>query len=168
MAGWPRIVSDSSYDGAAQLREQQPAKRWTDSDFGWSENAVYAWRGVALFGGLLVLEGLLSWLWAAYYGGLPGTLLLALVLFGVASAVAALWSYTEAALALLGAMVVAAVLVFVARPSTFPGLGAVFSDWSAFTSDLATFVGLWVAGGILLGIGAFRAVKLNSRIPVDP
>jgi len=164
-----RPISDTSYPGAAELREAQEDRTWWSADFSWSEDSVYGWRAVALFGGLLFLEGSLAWLWAgAYTDRLPGSVMLLGLLLIVGGAIAALYSYTEDALAMLAGAIVAGYLCVADRLAPYPGAGAVFTQWTTFESDLETLLAFWVVGGVLLGLGTFQAVKANRDLPVDP
>lgn len=162
------IVADTSYPAAAQTREEQGPKNWAGVDFLWAEDALFAWRAAAVFGGLLVITGFLYWLGATDYGGFtlaPFIALAAFCLFG--AAFSAFLGRTEAALALLVLLVVAGALAFFDPPALLPYPSALFGGGSAVAPDLETVLALWAAGAAVLFVGVVQSVRTAHSIDDD-
>jgi len=153
-------TSDVAYPGMAEVREHEGRRTFSYVDFGWIEDAVAAWRAVAVLGGLLFVEGLLFWLGATGYEGFtmgPLIAIGAILFFGCA--IAAFLGFAETALAMFGALVVAILLVLLDPPLPIASASSLFSDPSAVVPDQVTVVILWVIGALLLGLGVVQAVR---------
>lgn len=168
-ASSPRaILADTSYPNAAQTRAEQAPRNWMNVEIFWAEDALLAWRGLAVFGGLLFITGMVYWLAATGYSGWTMGPFIGLIgICFLASAFVAFLGLTEATLALLGTAGVAAALAIFDPPSLLPSAGALFTDPSALAPDLDTVLALSVAGVILLLVGVAQSVRTARELDDD-
>jgi len=162
------IVSDTAYPTAAATREETRSGSGEGSIFAWAEDALFAWRGVAAFGGLLFLLGLLYWLGATGYDGVvdgPLVVLCLVCFFG--AAFVAFFGRSEIALAFLGTAVLTGVLALVDPPYLLATPGALFSNPGSVGPDLNTVVGLWVVGIALAVMGGVQSFRTSQEIDSD-
>jgi hypothetical protein len=154
-----RPIAPESYGGMAEIEAQQGAKTGDEHEVTWEEDTVYAWKAVALFGGLLLVESLLLFAQATAPGGTAGIgIHFAFVsgLLFVAATPVAIWGYSEAALSFIGAAAVGVVL----------GLAYPFSGTS-LESEFVLVLGLAGAGLALLLAGLVRSFQVSDRIDAD-
>ena len=154
-------IAQTSYPTDAKTKEAEGPKTYDDHDFSWTEDWLTRWRAIALFGGLILMEGLLLWVTLPmnYNPNFPGAGILWLaVLVGVCGLPASFLGASEVAMAFFGAAATGLVVgfcpltVITAGSSVFPASGS-------FGVDPAVVLGLLVAGGILLGVGIVESVK---------
>jgi hypothetical protein len=157
--------SDTAYPSAARDRETQGPRNWEAGGIVWAEDALFAWRGVVAFGGLLFVLGMLYWLGATGYDGYTLGPLIALFAFCfLGAAFVAFLGLSEIALAFLGTAVVTGAIALLDPPYLIPTPGALFSSPSTAGADLSTVLALWVVGGVLMLAGGFGTVQTSREI----
>jgi hypothetical protein len=158
-------VADALYPTASDAPQEEGPKNWASKGFLWDENALFAWRGLAVFGGLLIVMGMLVWLGATGYDGFPLGPLVAMIAFCfLGSMFVAFLGRTEVALALIGAVVVGVVIAIFDPPSLLPSPGLLITNPSAAESNRNTVLALWIVGAALLAIGGTLAVRISRAI----
>ena len=161
-------TSDTAYPGMAELREHAGPRKFMFIDFGWMEDVLAAWKGVAVFGGLLFLEGWLYWLGAVGYGGFTQAALIAgaaALFFGCA--IVAFLGYAESALAAFAALVLLLILFLADPPAPISGASALFTYSFDVLPDQVTILVLWIFGALLAGLGTVFAVETYLDIDSD-
>ena len=160
------IVAAESYPGMAKIRAAQGRKTYDRHDFTWIEDRLYAWRAVALFGGLLLAEGFILWQGLTSTSlAHPGLILAAVaILLGIGALPALMWGYTEAALAFIGVAVVGIIVGWGLPLSTLPSGYAAFTSPEEFGTDLASLLALLVGSAVLFALGAFQSVSISRRV----
>ena len=113
-------------------------------EFRWMENRLRAWEALAVFGGVLLGEGLF-WQWP--FGGLLATF--AVIAVGLCGLPAVYWGYTELAVALFGAVGVMFASIFL-------------SHFALGITQWVTYVG--IAGAVLLVLGLAMSVKASRSL----
>lgn len=162
------IVADTSYPTAAQTSGEPGSQTWMKFDFFWAEDALFAWRGVAAFGALLFLTGLVYWSAASGYGvWTMGPFVSLIVLSLFASAFVAFLGFTEVTLALFGTAGIAGALAVWDPPTLLPSAGALWTDSAAVVPDLETVLVLWVVGVAVLVVGVVQSVRTARALDDD-
>jgi len=139
----------------AKILEEEGPKTYDERDFSWSEDPLRAWRGLGLYGGLILAEGLL--LWMAVQGSLPGgpiTMAGTGLLLCLCGFLPMLLGYTELGLALFAGGLSAV------------GIAAAAANSSSGT-NLVIDLGVLVAGVVLLAVGVAESVKTYRAMPND-
>lgn len=161
-------TSDTAYPGMAEVRERTGRRTFLYIDFSWMEDVLAAWRGVAVFGGLLFVEGCLVWLGAVGYGGFTQAPLIAATIFLIfGCALVAFLGYAEASLALVAAIAVNIGLIIFDPPAWLPNAGALFTSSPDVVADQVTIMYLWIFGFLMLGLGTVFAVEAYREIDFD-
>ncbi len=139
----------------AQILEEEGPKTYDQRDFADLEDSLRAWRSIGLYGGLVLVEGLLLWviLQGSLLGG-PVTLAAVGMLVCLCGFLPMLLGYTELGLAFFGAGISAVVL------------GAAAANSSSDTNS-AIVVGGLVAGVVLLAVGIARSVTTFRALSKD-
>ncbi len=157
----PHPIAQTSYPRDAQTKQDEGPKTFDDHDFSWEEDWLARWRAIALFGGLILGEGLLLWVTLPmnYNPNFPGEgILWFAVLAGVCGLPASFLGASEVSLAFFGAGVTGIVVGF--SPLTVIAAGtSVFPASGSFGVDPAVVLGLLVAGVLLLAVGVVQSVR---------
>ncbi|MGA7476938.1 MAG: hypothetical protein WBW47_06965 [Thermoplasmata archaeon] len=170
-------VAVTSYPGMAKIRDDQDAKNFDEHEFTEFEDTLSAWKALALFGGLVLVEGVLLWVFLTnlptpmgYGPPSPGIVLAGWVgLFAILGGLPAIFfSYTEVGLAIFAAGGVGLVAGLVFPLTELPAGASVFAQ-PVFGADQAAVLGLLVAGAFLLALGVIKSVKISRALSApDP
>jgi hypothetical protein len=155
MAGSGRAIAQTTVPRMVQILEEEGPKTYDTRDFVDLEDSLRAWRSIGLYGGLVLVEGLLLWtiLQGSVHGG-PVTLAAAGMLVCLCGFLPMLLGYTELGLAFFGAGISAVVI------------GAAAANSSSGTNS-AIVVGVLVAGVVLLAVGVARSVMTYRVLSKD-
>ncbi len=136
----------------AKILEEEGPKTYDERDFAFTEDSLRAWRGTGLYGGLVLVEGLVLWtlLQGSIHGG-PVTLAAAGMLVCLCGFLPMLLGYTELGLAFFGAGI-SGVVIAAAAANSSSG------------TNLAVVVGVVIAGVVLLAVGVAESVKTYRGI----
>jgi hypothetical protein len=168
-SGLPRVIAETSYPSAAKDEAEKGPRTSDDRDSSWDEDLLAAWEAVALFGGLLLLEGGAIWVVLTRGDGAgqipPGYSLVALgVLLVFAGFVPMFRGYTEMAWAIYASALVGMV-VGLTGVLAFPPAGhGPFGPSGAMGRDTAVVLGLLAVGAGTLALGVFRSATVNRRL----
>ncbi|MGP8159112.1 MAG: hypothetical protein ACLPWO_05865 [Thermoplasmata archaeon] len=161
-----RPFAPTSFPATAEMREHTASQSYGDRDFSWAEDTPRRWRAVALFGGLVFLDGVI--LWEILTSGqssaeltFAGVTLLLGLLGGLPLA---FLGYTEAALAFGGGAVVGLVVAASFPLADVAGGYSTFANPGSLGPELAVVLGLQVAGAFLVTIGVVESVKVSRAI----
>lgn len=158
----PHPIAQTSYPRDAQTREEEGPKTYDDHDFGWTEDWLSRWKAIALFGGLVLVEGIVLWGTLStdsnplFPGG--GLLVLA-VLVGVCGIPATFLGASEVAMAFFGAAATGVGVAFACPLTVLPAGSSVFADVASFGADSLVVLGVLVVGVVILGLGIAESVK---------
>jgi hypothetical protein len=151
MAVQPHALAPTSEPRMAQILEEERPKTYDERDFSWGEDVLSAWTAFGLFGGLVIVEGLVLWMALNFSGNnQPLTLVGAALLLGLGGFLPMIWGYTEIGLAFFGAAFTGVVV-------------GTWADISSRSTDLAVVLGLLVVGVALFVTGIVESVK-TSRV----
>jgi hypothetical protein len=166
-------VAITSYPGMAAMREAEGPKTHNDADFTWMEDPLLGWEAVAVFGGLLVCEGLVlrwaltqsTYYFVPVFNGGPFIGFSALLYLGCLPA--AFWGYTELALGFAGAASAGvAIGVFCPLPAIPPGYPLVAVP-GPYLTDFLLILGLLGVGAAILVLGVVQSIRANRTISED-
>jgi hypothetical protein len=62
MAVQPKVVAQTSEPRMSKILEELGPKTYDERKFAWGEDSLRAWRGLRMYGGLVLAEGLLLWM----------------------------------------------------------------------------------------------------------
>ncbi|MCI4348122.1 MAG: hypothetical protein L3J97_05830 [Thermoplasmata archaeon] len=166
-------VAPTSYPGMAEINAQEPPKTYDDRDFASVEDPIPRWRAVGVFGALILIDGIVLWLGIGGAGnsGAPGPgnsgfvpffgvgfgLVAVAILQSLSGVAAIAYAFTEEGLAFFGAAATGVVVSFSFPLAGLPTGYPLLSNPGPYGTDLSVILGLLIAGGLLLTIGALRA-----------
>ena len=155
MAGSGRAIAQTTVPRMVQILEEEGPKTYDTRDFVDLEDSLRAWRSIGLYGGLVLVEGLLLWtiLQGSVHGG-PVTLAAAGMLVCLCGFLPMLLGYTELGLALFGGGVSGVAIAAAAANSS--------SGTNRFLD-----LGVLAAGVVLLAVGIALSVKTYRAMPKD-
>jgi len=135
-----------------------------DRGFSWNEGLIHRWTAVALFGGLVFLEGLALWIILnGTIGGpaprLPVLVVGLAVLLALGGLAAIFLGFTWEGLAFLGAAVTGLAVTFSVPLTELPAGYLLFTNPGPFGTDFAAILGLLVASAILLTVGVVARAR---------
>jgi len=161
-----RVFSDTTYPTAAETSEALGPKNWFSDGFLWTEDAIFAWRAAAVFGGLVFLLGVGYWVTVNGSGGLFIPVLAVFFVIGFfGAAFVAYMGRTEVAVALLGTAGVAMIMLFlIPSPYAYSNLGNTIPNPSAVVPMACAIVSLWTVGLGLLAVGTCEAFQISRDI----
>jgi len=163
-------IAQTSYPTDAQTREEEGPKSYEDHDFSWDEDWLARFRAIALFGGLVLVEGIVLWqsLVMGFNPSFPGGLLLACaLLLGVCGIPATYFEASEMAMAFFGAGATGIVVAFSCAGNTIPANFSPFPMSGNFGADAAFVLGLLVGGAVLLVLGVIESLKASRELDDD-
>jgi len=151
----------------AEVQAAEGPKTYDDQDFGWMEDTLYGWRAIAVLGGLLLLQGLLIWFGVAAYSD-PNGPLVGISIFLIAGSVAVVFfSYTEAALAMMGSAALGLCVALIVPLDSNPGAGSLFTNAANHLVDFVAFLAFVSIGVVLLATGIVQARKVSRTLDAD-
>jgi hypothetical protein len=150
----------------AEIREHGAPQTYGDRDFSWAEDSVRRWRAIALFGGLVFLDGVLLWELLITGESNPAlTFAGVALLLGLLGGLPLLFlGYTEAALAFGGGAVVGFVVAVTFPLTDLAGGYSTFANPGSLGTELAVVLGLQVVGAVLVTLGVVGSVKASRAI----
>jgi len=147
MAVQPKALAITSEPSIAKSLEVDGAKSYDDRDFPWAENSLRAWRGLALYGGIVVGMGLLLWvILQGWLSGNPWSLVGVGMLVVLCGFLPMLNGYTELGLACFFGGITGAFL------------GGIVATGSSGT-NLVVAVGILAAAAVALLTGVAGSVR---------
>jgi hypothetical protein len=153
----PHPIAQTSYPRDAQTKEEEGPKTFDDHDFSWEEDWLTRWRAIALFGGLVLVEGLV--LWMTIPQGLGGGLFGLSLLVGVCGIPASFLGASEVSMAFFGAAATGIAVWFFSPLTAVPAGSSLFADIGSSGADSAVVLGLLLAGTLLLAVGVVESVR---------
>ncbi|HEY1198624.1 MAG TPA: hypothetical protein VGG32_07855 [Thermoplasmata archaeon] len=167
-------VAVTSYPGMAQIRDQQDPKNYDEHAFTWIEDALSGWKALAVFGGLVLAQGALLWVFLTNLPTVEGSSSLpnpglalagAIGLLAILGGLPAIFlSYTEVGLAFFGAAAVGFAVGLISPLTELPAGSSVFTVSGPFGADQAVVVGLLVAGALLLTVGVIESARASRTL----
>ncbi len=161
-----RPFAPTSFPAMAEMREHGAPRTYGDRDLSWAEDSVRRWRAVALFGGLVFLDGVILWEILTSGQSSPGiTFGGVALLLGLLGGLPFLFlGYTEAALAFGGGAVVGFVVAVSFPLTDVAGGYSTFANPGSLGTELAVVLGLQVVGAFLVTLGVVESVKASRAI----
>ncbi len=148
------------------MREHGAPQTYGDRDFSWAEDSVRRWRAIALFGGLVLLDGVILWELLTTGESYPAlTFAGVALLLGLLGGLPLLFlGYTEAALAFGGGALVGFVAAVSFPLTDVAGGYSTFANPGSMGTEIAVVLGLQVAGAFLVILGVVESVKASRAI----